>query len=137
MKHPYRYDRDENSLESALSITDESRTQQSQAAETDINLIVKRFGVTGMLPQVQLPPLDMDFDEAVYSYRDAMDLVNAADRAFKQLSADVRKRFGNDPAEFVAFCSKEENLPEMRKMGLAIEAVVPPVSSESSVPANG
>lgn len=102
-----------------LACQDKSRAIQSQAEEADINTIVKRFGVTGQLPLVDRPPLDADFD-AVVDYRGLMDLKIAADRSFLQMPAAVRRRFHDDPAEFVDFCSDRENLPEMRKLGLAI-----------------
>lgn len=92
---------------------------QSAKDESDINLIVKRYGVTGMLPQVQRPPTYEDFS-GVFDFRSAMDMVVAARESFEGLDASIRKRFGNDPAEFVAFCEDAENLPEMRKMGIAI-----------------
>ena len=30
---------------------------------------------------------------------------------------DVRAKFNNDPAQFIAFCENPENLPEMQKLG--------------------
>lgn len=131
------YSNDESmfySAETALECKDESLTVQSQAEEADINTIVKRFGVTGMLPLVERPPLNEDFTE-VFDFRSAMDMILAAQRSFEGLDANVRKRFGNDPAEFVEFCGNPDNLDEMRKMGLAVPKVDPPVSSEPSVPA--
>lgn len=98
-------------------------TIQSAKDEADINLIVKRFGVTGQLPQVAAPPTYMEYAE-VFDFQSAMNVVVAAQRSFEGLDAKVRKRFSNDPAEFVKFCEDPANLPEMRKMGLAIPEVV-------------
>lgn len=119
----WNYDRDAASLESALVCADESLAVQSEAAEADINTIVRRFGLTGQLPQGVRPPMFGDFTQ-VMDYRSALDAVIAADEAFMEMPADVRKRFHDDPQEFVAFCSDEKNLEEMRKLGLAIPAPV-------------
>lgn len=106
---------------------------QSQKEESDINTIVKRFGLSGQLPQNVRTPLNEDFD-GVFDYQSAMNMVLDADRAFRAMPADVRKRFGNDPAEFMDFVSVPENQEEARKLGLALPVVVedipPPVRVE-------
>lgn len=106
-----------------LYCEDPSRAQQHQKEETDINNIVRKYMQTGELPVHNMPPLRDDFG-AVESMQDAMDLIVAAKDAFMQQPADVRSRFHNDPAEFVEFCSKEENRGDMIKMGLMSEEFV-------------
>lgn len=114
------YDEAEASLASGLSFKGTvSRTQQSQAAETDINKIVRQFKVTGVLPQPVRRPTYGDF-EHIGDYREAMDAMLLAEKSFMAMPAKVRERFNNDPGEFVAFCSDDANLPEMRKLGLAV-----------------
>lgn len=114
------YDEKEASRAAAISFVGaRDRTQQSQAAETDINLIVKRFKVTGLLPQGVRIPTYGDFD-GVSDFRSAMDAIIAAEKSFMAMPSAVRSRFGNDPAEFVKFCSNPDNLEEMRKWGLAV-----------------
>lgn len=125
LRTPYNYDADEVSVETGLECLDESLAQQHQRDEADINVIVKRFGVTGHLPVVERLPLTEDFDE-VFDYRSALDQLNAAKAAFMQLDGEMRYRFHNNPAEFVEFCSNPDNLPELRKMGLAREEAPPP-----------
>lgn len=100
----------------------DSFTVQSQAADADINTIVKRFGITGELPQGLRPPTFEDFSEVV-DFHTAQQAIVEAREAFMQMPADVRARFHNDPGEFVQFCSDEANLPEMRKLGLAVPEV--------------
>ncbi len=121
----------QNSLDSALECKDESRTNQSQAEEADINTIVRRFGVTGMLPQGVRAPTYGDFT-GVGDFRDALEAIRAAERSFSQMPADVRARFANDPASFVDFCSNPENIDEMRKLGLAVPAPVSESGDTSS-----
>lgn len=140
VRSAYNYDVEEASLESGLECKDDSLAIQSQAEEADINTIVKRFGVTGQLPQVSRLPSYEDF-EGIFDYRSAMDAVVEADRLFMQVPAKIRARFSNDPAEFVAFCSAPGNLPELRRMGLAPEpaevASTPSAPASSAVPAPG
>lgn len=131
------YDRDAVSLGSGLVCLDKSLTQQHQKDESDINVIVKRFGITGQLPQGVRAPTYMDFDDVI-DFRTAMDAIRAAQASFDRMPAEVRARFGNDPAAFVDFCSEPGNLPEMRRLGLAEPA---PAASEpapaTGVPASG
>jgi phage internal scaffolding protein len=118
LRTPYNYDRNKASDESGLRCDDESKTIQSQAEDTDINVIMKKYASTGMFPQVQMPPTYGDF-EGIEDYQTALHVVMDAQKAFAALPADVRRRFDYDPGEFVAFAEDPKNLPEMEKMGLA------------------
>ncbi|WNK13075.1 MAG: internal scaffolding protein [Microvirus sp.] len=108
--------------ETALVCLDKSLTQQSGRDEADINVIVERYVRTGVVPQIAMPPLGEDFDE-VFDFRSAMDTVLEAKRSFDALPANVRYKFKNDPAEFVDFCEDRDNLPMLRKWGLAVPEV--------------
>lgn len=132
MRTPYNYDRDEVSFETGLACEDPSLAIQSDAIDADINEIVRRFGVTGTLPQVEMPPTYGDF-EGVVDYHTAMNLIADANSRFLELPADVRAKFENDPGKFVAFCSDEKNLAEMRELGLAI----PERMMQNGDPSNG
>lgn len=102
-------------------------TQQGDASEADINVIVGRFLKTGQLPQVQSQPLYGDFTNAD-DFRSMQDKLKAANDAFSEIPAKIRSRFNNDPAEFIEFASNKDNLPELRKLGLAPEE--PPPTKE-------
>lgn len=93
-------------------------TQRSDAIDTDINLIVERYTKTGMMPAVQLEAMYGDFSK-VGSYKDALELMNAAREEFHTIPAEVRKQFGNDPQAFLNFATDEKNLPKLREMGIA------------------
>jgi len=133
MKSPFfrtgfNYDADAVSLETGLRCEEgHGRTQQQFKEECDINTIVRRFGVTGVVPTNISPPLQGDFVNAL-DFRQSMDLIVAARESFMELPSAVRKRFHHDPAEFVDFVSDSENLQEARKMGVALpeKAPVPP-----------
>lgn len=118
VRSEYNYDTDQASLESGLSCDDPSLTHQSFAEECDINTIVRRFGLTGELPTALRLPTYQDF-EGVFDFQTAMHAIMQAEDAFMALPADLRARFGNDPARFVAFCSAPENADELVRLGLA------------------
>lgn len=103
-----------------------SRTIQSGKEETDVNTIVRRFAVTGMLPQVRDAPTYQDFADT-FDFQSAMNVVRRGEAAFAALPADVRKRFGNDPGEFLTFMHDEKNIPEARILGLIPKEEVKPV----------
>lgn len=135
------YDRDAVSLETAM-VDDQdafpSKTIQSGKDEADINIILKRFGVTGQLPPMsQRMPEYGDFT-GITDFHSAMTIVRQAQEAFMELPAEVRSRFGNDPGAFINFASDPENLPELRKMGLAKEAeLVQDAARTADVPPGG
>lgn len=129
-----------------------SLTQQSMMEETDINTIMKRYETTRDLTHLgQIAGIYGDFSD-VDDYKTGMDRINNADALFMELPAQVRDRFGNDPAAFVDFATNPENIGEMRKMGLApppppdpvvpitrkdLEEVMQPVKVASKNPATG
>jgi len=123
VRNEYNYDMDEASLESGLECKDESLAVQSQKDESDINVIVRRFGLSGELPQGVRAPTFGDFSDVV-DFQTAMNAVRSAEESFMAMLAEVRSRFANDPQAFVEFCSDEANLDEMRKLGLAVPAKV-------------
>jgi len=59
VRSPYNYDMAKASVESGLACEDASRAVQSQREDADINVIVKRFGLTGQLPQNVRVPLNL------------------------------------------------------------------------------
>lgn len=122
IRTPYNYDRNLASNLSGLDASaavNKGRTQQQFKEETDINTIVKRFGLTGQLPQNVKIPLGPDFIEAT-DYHQALNLMIEAEAGFMQLPADVRKRFDNDPGNFVAFVDDDKNREEAEKLGIVL-----------------
>lgn len=118
IRSAYGYDRNAASADSGLLCEDESLAIQSAKEECDINTLVRRFGITGQLPQGVRMPTYGDFT-SVGDFRDAQDALISARESFMALPADVRRRFDNDAGLFVDFCSDPNNLEECRKMGLA------------------
>ena len=128
VRSPYNYDVDAVSVDTGLSCPEPTKAQQHQADEADINTIVRRFGVSGVLPTAARAPSYDDFSEVV-DFHTAQLAIRRAQESFMALPADVRTRFDNDPGLFVDFCSEESNREELRKMGLVVSGA----SSEASV----
>lgn len=113
----YNYDRDLASQETGLVCEDESLAIQSAAEEADINTIVRRFGLTGQLPDQVAMPRYGDFT-GLPDFHAAMNLVRTTQEEFLRVPAEIRARFGNDPQAFMEFFDDEGNREEARKMGL-------------------
>lgn len=121
---PFNYDADMASEESGRDSGGPSMTKQSFAEEVDINTIVRRFNLTGALPENVRVPQYADFDQVV-DYHTAMLQVRASQEAFMQLPAHVRARFHNEPGELVDFVSDEKNRDEAIRLGLVVPKPVP------------
>jgi phage internal scaffolding protein len=117
VRSQYNYDMDSVSKETALECLDESKAQQHQRDESDINTIVKRFGLTGELPENVRMPQYGDFT-GITDYQGALNAVKEAEYSFMQFPAEIRSRFNNDPEEFVAFCLDDRNRKEAEELGL-------------------
>lgn len=118
----HNYDRDSVSLETGLHCADPSLAVQSEKDECDINTIVRRFGLTGQLPQGVRAPTYGDF-HGISDFHEAANAIAESYEAFEQMPADVRTRFDNDPGKFVDFCSDESNRSEAIKLGLVFDSV--------------
>lgn len=114
------YDRDAVSRETGIytDLEEEpSLTQQSFKEESDINEIVRRFGLTGQLPDNYQAPLTGDFTDVV-DYKTALDAVIAADEKFLELPAHIREKFQNDPQQLLTFLDDDSNRDEAIKLGI-------------------
>lgn len=132
IRSPYNYDRDKVSDETGLLCEDESKTQQHQKEEADINTIIRRFGLSGELPTNVRVPQYGDFQD-IGTYQEALNAVMKANETFMRYPAHIRNRFNNNPAEFVDFCSDPNNAEELVKLGLAVK--IEPAAKEQVPPA--
>lgn len=117
LRTPYNYDRNKAGDESGLHCTEPTLAKQSFKEECDINTIVERFHLTGELPTNVRMPTFGDFT-GISDYHTAMNAIAQANEAFDRMPANVRARFHNDPAEFVAFCDNPDNTDEAKRLGL-------------------
>lgn len=118
IRSPYNYDRDQASLVGGLMCLDESLAQQHMAEDADINVIVKRFGITGQMPQNPRLPSYGDFT-GVSDFRSALEAVRDAEDAFGELPGDLRARFDNDPQRYLDFVENPANQQQIYDLGLA------------------
>lgn len=118
LRAPGNYDVDAASDASGLVCDPaESVVQQSFAEECDINTIVRRFGLTGELPQNLAMPVSGDFT-GISDFHTAMNVVRAAQEEFMKLPGEMRYRFANDPGRLLEFLDNPENRDEAIKLGL-------------------
>lgn len=71
--------------------TTPSLTDQGGAAETDINVIVRTFGVTGQAPGQAGQPMYLDWTEMPDNLRDYIETARSADELHKQLPEQLKK----------------------------------------------
>ena len=117
LRSSFNYDRDAVSNETALECLDESKAIQSAEEESNINTIVRRFGISGELPNQVAMPQSGDFTN-IPDFHTAMNLVRQAQEEFVRIPADVRARFNNDPGRFMEFFDDPANYDEALKLGL-------------------
>ena len=100
----------------------ESLTHQSMAEDCDINKIMERFQQTGLLDHMNTFEGQYgDFTEVPQDYHEAMNQVLEAQEMFYTLPSSVRKKFHNDPGQFLEFVDDPSNTDAMREMGLVPE----------------
>ena len=117
LRVPFQYDGDVVSEQNGLACKDDSLTNQAEKDECDINTLVRRFGLTGVMPKVDRLPLNEDF-VPVTDYHSAMNALIEAEETFMELPADLRARFDHNAGKFVDFCSDEKNRGELIELGL-------------------
>ena len=131
----YNYDREAASDESGIACPEASLAQQQFREDADINVIVKRFNLTGELPAGLSVPQYGDFSQ-VTDYHSAMNLVRAADAAFMELPAHIRARFNHDAGAFVDFVSDDRNRAEAEALGIVVPPL-PPADAGGPASAGG
>lgn len=94
-----------------------SRTKQAMKEECDINNIMKRYERTGIVQHVNKHAAQYG-DVPAVDLLEAYAIVEKAKSMFDDLPAKARKRFGNDPMEFLAFVQNPENKAEAEALGL-------------------
>lgn len=135
LRTPYNYDRNAVSIATGLECTDPTRTQQQFKDDADINVIMRRFAVTGQLPQGVRMPQYGDFIDAVDDYQTAMNAIRAAEESFMMMPATVRDRFSNNPQRFLEFCEDPRNADEAKKLGLTKKPLPPENPNTGTTPA--
>lgn len=119
-----------------LDFPDDGRTQANFQDETDINNIMAKFAKTGLVDHVNnIQGAYGDFT-TVQDYQLHLDQVMAADAAFMQLPAPMRRRFDNDPAHLLRFLQDPANRDEAIALGL-VEPLPAPKPKDASPASSG
>lgn len=125
LRDGYNYDTEEVSLSTGTDTSIdpdtgeelESLTQQSFKDECDINEIVRRFGLTGQLPENFRAPVSGDFT-GITDFQSAMNAVVRAQEEFDSLPAATREFFANDPQRLMDFVNDDKNRDKALELGL-------------------
>lgn len=96
----------------------DSLTIQAQAEDADINVLMKRYGLTGSMPDSPRIPTYGDFSD-VTDYRSALHAIRDAEAGFMEIPPDVRLKFNNDPQLLLEFASNPANGAALVQLGLA------------------
>jgi len=109
--------------------TGPSMAHQSFKRECDINHIMAKYQKTGLADHVAIHQGDYGDLTDVPTYHDAMNKIISANESFSTLPSSIRKKFNNNPAEFLDFVSNSENREEMQNMGLIPKPPIEPITS--------
>lgn len=98
--------------------TKPSLAQQQFRDECDINQIMSRFEKTGVIEH--LARYEGRYGDFIGypDFQNAMEAVANATAMFMTLPSSIRERFNNDPEAFLQFAQDDDNIPELREMGL-------------------
>lgn len=95
----------------------ESKTNQGKKNKVSINTIMARYHKAMSVASDPRDGLYGDFSDKA-SYHEALSRIRDAQNDFDQLSASLRKRFDNNPANLIDFLSDEKNREEAMDLGL-------------------
>lgn len=97
---------------------EECKTEQKFKDECDINWLVNKYDPRTLAEMRSKTEGQYGFVDS-QSFQDAMYIVAKADQMFDQVPSQIRKRFENNPAQFLEFVQNPDNAEELVKMGLA------------------
>lgn len=118
--NPFTLDLDSHSDSHGTANNEPSQTVQADLEQSDINFIVKQFGMTHSLPYGVAVPVYDDYSDIPNDYHAALQLVSDSNSTFMEYPADVRTRFDNDPGKFLEFVHDPSNYEEASSLGLLV-----------------
>jgi hypothetical protein len=118
-------DFDRTSFETGLYCPEPTLAVQESKEDVDLNNILRKMAVTGVMPFAEANPTYGDFSE-VRDYHTLMNSLISAQNAFKTLPSGIRERFNHDPGQLMAFMDNPFNFDEGVKIGLFNPKPVPP-----------
>lgn len=122
---------------SAIDFTgDPGLTEQSHKKSCDIHVILRNAERTGVMDHVsRFKGTYMDMPSGV-DFHEAQNILASATQMFESVPAEIRKRFNNDPAEYLDFMQDENNRDKMVALGLDTSHLPPPPPPEAPAPAS-
>lgn len=121
--------RDEQ-LHQGIVFVEPSLTDQSQYKDTDINNIVRKYQVTGLLDSPGSVPFEtLQYGDATLlpDYQTALDLVNNVQEEFSSLPSEVREKFGHDPMQLLDALQDPTKKEMLQDIGLISKPVDPTI----------
>lgn len=109
----------------------EGRTQQQFKDSSDINTVIKKYRMNGILStgfQGQHVCNFGDFSNGPISFHEMKNVITKVTQEFMTLDPFIRDRFKNDPGELINFLNSNDptDIEEARKLGfLAVEKPIP------------
>lgn len=135
--NPFTIDLDSHSNAHGSVNNEPSMTKQADVEQSDINYIVRQFGITNELPFGRQVPVYDDFLDAPTDYHAAMNFIREADSVFMDFPAEIRARFENDAGAFLDFVSKDENYEEAIRFGLVPPKDIQPKAAQPDKAGDG
>lgn len=95
------------------------KTDQSKRDRCNINTIMKKALMTGMIENKQVIGSQMygDFSTAI-DFQQCQIKIAQAKEQFMRLPSDIRNRFQNDPSKLINFLNDPQNKEESIRLGL-------------------
>lgn len=107
------------SLPVRKEFTQPTRTQQHMRDECNVNLILKKWQKTGLITHINEHSPQYGDLIPFSDYQTSLNQIMEAQASFDALPSSLRKKFDNDPAQFVNFVSDGNNADELVALGLA------------------
>lgn len=133
--NPFNLD-DSHSSAHSISFPEPSLTVQADAEQSDINYIVRQFGLTHELPYGQAVPEYADYSDIPNDYHAARNFILDADNAFMLLPAEQRSHFDNDAGRFLDFVADPANRTQAEKLGFVPPSSPSPDGGVDGLPAS-
>lgn len=118
-------------MKEGFTFTEPSKAIQSAKNGTLIQSYLKKYQITGVLGDpTRLASARYGDFAALPSFQEAANRVAQTTQFFESLPSQLRKEFGNDVANFVAFITNPDNIDRAKELGLVQFMGVPDVVSE-------
>lgn len=111
-----------------------SRTKQAHKNECDINNIMAKYLKTGILEHAENYSGQYGFATQT-DFKESLQLIAEAQNMFDALPAKARKKFNNDPGEFLEFVQNPANESELYDLGLSTVPIIEEAQPAETPPA--